>query len=75
MDNKNHKADLNIISGAIEGLTHYLCNFSLTVQEGTNHTKSIFEYVKKALSKKEELKYYSVPKGSLYSRVFNSDLY
>jgi DNA-dependent protein kinase catalytic subunit len=69
MDAKLHKADLNIITGAIEGLNHYLYNFTQSAEEGSSYAKNIFDYVKKSLSKKDDLKYYSVPKGKKLSHL------
>lgn len=72
MNTKHHKADLNVIAGALEGINNYLYNFTQSTEEKSVHSVTIFEYMKRALlSSPEDLTRYAMPKGFLFKYKFS----
>lgn len=64
---KKEKHDFNVIAGSLEGLNYYLYNFTHSAEEGSEHSKNIFEFTKQALmSTVTDLTRYAVPKGSYH---------
>jgi hypothetical protein len=65
IDTKNKlKPDLNVIAGALDGLNHYLYNFSPSESEDKKYAKNIFEYAKKALlGDTDDINRYAMPRG------------
>ena len=55
-----------MISGALEGLNHYLNQFQPSEHGDTINTKIIFDYTKKALlSDTDDINRYAMPRGIL----------
>ena len=69
MDNPAHKAELNLIAGSLEAINHWL--FSMAKDNKETYAKSIFDYVKKALSKRDDLTRFSVPRGK-FNQMHNT---
>jgi DNA-dependent protein kinase catalytic subunit len=68
MSTKCHKPDLNVISGALEGINNYLYNFTQSAQESSEHSWDIFNYTKQALLSNhniDELNRYAMPRAAL----------
>lgn len=53
-----------MIAGALDGLNHYLTNFSTSESEDKKSAKSIFDYAKKALlGDTDDINRYAMPRG------------
>ncbi len=62
---------MNVIAGALEGLNHYLTNFSTSESEDKKSAKSIFDYAKKALlGDTEDINRYAMPRGESHNISF-----
>ncbi len=60
----NNKPELNVIAGALDGLTHYLFHF--TQSENAKESKEIFDYIYKALlNNSDDVTRYAMPKAAL----------
>jgi hypothetical protein len=64
MNNKNKKPDFGVIAGALEGLNNYLFNFTQSADEGSKHSREIFNFAKQALlSNTDDITRYAMPRG------------
>ncbi|KAI8501204.1 hypothetical protein Bbelb_212990, partial [Branchiostoma belcheri] len=66
MESRTRKPEMLVISGCLEGLTHFLVNFTQSVEEGSAHSKDIYNFTRRAVSPQVEMARYDVPKAALW---------
>jgi hypothetical protein len=71
METKGRKPDFNIIAGTLEGLNHYLNNFTQSAQEGAKYSYNIYKYCRDALVENtSDLTRFAMPKGRYKTKEY-----
>ena len=66
MKSKNHTPELNVIAGALEGINHFLYNFTQSAEENSEFSWAIFDFSRQALlANSQDVSRYAVPRGAL----------
>lgn len=65
IESKTHEPEYVLIAGCLQGLTHFMVNFTQSADEGAEHAYSIYKYCVKTMDQNIKKKRYEMPKASL----------
>ncbi|XP_071796803.1 DNA-dependent protein kinase catalytic subunit-like [Asterias amurensis] len=80
MTSKTKKPEMSVIAGCLTGLSHFLVNFTQSVEEDAKHSKSIYRFACLAIDRKVDHSRYEVNRAGLqifakHAAQFNKYIY
>ncbi|XP_072167838.1 DNA-dependent protein kinase catalytic subunit-like [Diadema setosum] len=80
MTSKTKKPEMMVVAGGLLGLSHFLVNFTQSVEENAKHSREIYQYTSMAIDPSADTTRYDVPRAGVqllarHAAQFNLYLY